>query len=199
MTHPRFRSVHNVRRAMPALCVAVLASAAFHADVMAADKKAPATKAASAPASAKVATQWVKVEDAWVRPTVKGQTATGGFMSLTASQALTLTGFSTPSAGESELHEMVMDGDTMRMHSVEALPLPAGQKVTLRPGPGGQHLMLMDVKKPLTEGQSLTLTLKLKTADGRTLTQDVKVPVKAAAPMMMHGGGMGAGMMRDAR
>jgi periplasmic copper chaperone A len=128
----------------------------------------------------------VKVDAAWVRPTVKGQSATGGFMNLTASQPLTLVGFSTPSASESELHEMVMDGSVMRMRAVDALVLPAGQTVALRPGAGGQHLMLMDLKRSLSEGDEITLTLKLRSADGKILTQDVKVPVKVMTmPMNM--------------
>jgi copper(I)-binding protein len=121
---------------------------------------------------------YVTVENAWVRPMVKGQSATGGFMVLTASQDLTLVGFATAAAGTSELHEMAMDGQVMRMRAIDALKLPAGQAVTLRPG--AHHLMLMDVKQPLKAGEELILTLKLKAADGKALTQDIKVPVKAA-------------------
>lgn len=124
----------------------------------------------------------VKVDGAWIRATVKGQMATGGFMSLTATQPLTLTGFSTSAAGESELHEMTMDGGVMRMRAIESLPLPAGQAVTLRPGAGGQHLMLMGLNQPLKEGDQVQLTLRLRTADGQNLTQDIKVPVRAQKP-----------------
>lgn len=105
-------------------------------------------------------------------------------MSLTASQPLTLVGFSTSAAAESELHEMAMDGDVMRMQAVPSLPLPAGQTVELRPGMGGHHLMLMGLKQQLKEGDEVALTLKLRTADGKTLTQDVKVPVKSGSMTM---------------
>lgn len=127
----------------------------------------------------------VKVDDAWVRATVKGQTASGGFMSLTSSRDLTLIGFSTPAAGQAELHDMVMEGDVMRMRAIDALPLPAGQAVTLKPGPGGKHLMLMDLKRQLKEGEQVLLKLRLRTADGKALTQEVTVPVRrmqATAP-----------------
>jgi periplasmic copper chaperone A len=134
------------------------------------DKAAPKSAAANA--------HYVTVENAWVRPMVKGQSATGGFMVLTASQDLTLVGFATAVARTSELHEMAMDGQVMRMRAIDSLKLPAGQAVTLRPG--AHHLMLMDVKQPLKVGDELTLTLKLKAADGKALTQDIKVPVKAA-------------------
>lgn len=130
----------------------------------------------------------VKVEGAWVRATVKGQSGTGGFMNLTASQALTLTGFSTAAAADSELHEMAMDGGVMRMHAVDSLPLPAGKTVALRPGMGGHHLMLMDLRQQLKEGDEVLLTLKLRTADGKVLTQDVKVPVKSGSMTMAPAG-----------
>ncbi len=124
----------------------------------------------------------VQVADAWVRQAVPGQTATGGFMTLTASRELTLVGFASPAAGETELHDMVMDGDVMRMRAMPSLALPAGQPVALRPGVGGQHLMLMGLKRPLKAGDTLSLTLKLRTPDGKLLKQTVKVPVLATAP-----------------
>jgi len=99
-------------------------------------------------------------------------------MSLTASQDLTLLGFSTSIAGETELHEMVMDGNVMRMRAIESLALPAGQVITLKPGAGGKHLMLMDLKRQLKEGEDITLKLKLRGPDGKIATQEIKVPVK---------------------
>lgn len=137
-----------------------------------------------AKAAAQADSTLVKIDSAWIRATVKGQSGTGGFMNLTASQPLTLVGFSTSVAAESELHEMAMDGDVMRMHAVPSLPLPAGQKVELRPGMDGHHLMLMGLKRQLKEGDEVALTLKLRAADGKTLTQEVKVPVKSGSMTM---------------
>lgn len=122
----------------------------------------------------------VQVEGAWVRATVQGQSGTGGFMRLKSSRDLTLLGFRTPVAGTAELHEMAMQGDVMRMRPVEALPLPAGRSVELKPG--GHHLMLMDLKRPLSAGSTVRLVLKLKAGDGKTLEQAVNVPVRASAP-----------------
>jgi copper(I)-binding protein len=171
----------------------VLSMAQFNLAAAADKKPAPPTTKVSAKVASSSAeqAQLVKVENAWVRPMVKGQTASGGFMVLTASQDLTLVGFATPVAGSSELHEMAMDGTVMRMRAIDALKLPAGQAVTLRPG--AHHLMLMDVKQPLKEGDEVALTLKLKSADGKELTQEVKVPVKAGQMMMGGGPGHGAG------
>lgn len=122
----------------------------------------------------------VQVSGAWIRQAVKGQSGTGGFMQLTSSQPLTLTGFRTPVAASAELHEMAMEGDVMRMRAIDALPLPAGQAVALQPG--GHHLMLMGLKKVLSAGTQVPLTLLLRTSDGRVIQQQIKVPVQAAAP-----------------
>ena len=54
-------------------------------------------------------------------------------------------------AGVAELHEMTMEGTTMKMRAVPGIELPAGKAVELKPG--GYHVMLMDLKQPLLEGQ----------------------------------------------
>ena len=136
--------------------------------------------ATGATTSAPVAAALVSVDGAWVRSTVKGQTATGGFMTLRARQNLTLVGFRSPQSPHAELHEMAMEGDIMRMRAVKSLPLPAGKDVALRPG--GHHLMLMGLTAPLSAGQQITLELLLKDEQGKVLVQGVQVPVSTVAP-----------------
>ncbi len=121
----------------------------------------------------------VKVDDAWVRQAVKGQSGTGGFMTLTSRVPLTLVGFRSPVASSAELHEMSMQGDVMRMRAIDALPLPAGQAVALQHG--GHHLMLTGLKQPLSVGAQVPLTLLLRNGQGQVLKQTIKVPVQAAA------------------
>jgi copper(I)-binding protein len=121
----------------------------------------------------------VLISQAWVRPAVKGQSGTGGFMRLLSPQGGTLLGFESPVAA-AELHEMTMEGDVMRMRPLKALTLPAGQPVDLKPG--SYHLMLMNLKKPLKVGDLVPLTLKLQGLNGKVSTQFMKVPVLTAAP-----------------
>lgn len=128
----------------------------------------------------------VLVQGAWIRATVPGQTATGGFMTLRAQRDLTLVGFRSPAAPHAELHEMAMDGDVMRMRAVAQLPLPAGKDVALRPG--GHHLMLMGLTQALPAGQDVTVELLLKDAQGKTVVQSVKVPVSGKMPAPQPGG-----------
>lgn len=110
-----------------------------------------------------------------------GQDMTAGYMALTASGApRKLVGVSTSAAGSAELHEMKMDGDVMRMRAVDAIELPAGQTVELKPG--GLHLMLMDLKTPLARNTSMPLTLTFEDAQGNRTHEEMKVPVLDQPP-----------------
>ena len=122
----------------------------------------------------------VKVDNAWARATVQGQKATGAFMKLTAPQAIQLVAVSTPVAGVAEIHEMKMDGGVMKMRAVPALDLPANQSVELKPG--SYHLMLMDLKAPLTKDASVSLTLTFKDAKGVESKQQITLPVSTGMP-----------------
>lgn len=122
----------------------------------------------------------VDVRDAWVRTAVPGQSGTGAFMTLTAKDGAKLVGASSPVAGVTEVHEMKMDGDVMRMRAVPALDLPAGKAVQLKPG--GYHVMLMELKQALPKGASVPLTLTLRDAKGKESRVELKLPVAATAP-----------------
>lgn len=137
-----------------------------------------------------VAAQPVQVEGAWTRATVPGQQAGGAFMTLTASEDVQLVGGSSPVAGVTEIHEMVMDGDVMRMRALEGLALPAGQAVELKPG--GLHVMFLELKQPLTEGTQVPLTLQLRDSQGQLSELSLQVPVHALATRgASHDGGHG--------
>jgi periplasmic copper chaperone A len=127
------------------------------------------------------------VKDAWVRGTVAPQKATGAFMQITSVQGGKLVSAQSPVAGVTEVHEMAMDGNVMKMRAVPALELPAGKAVELKPG--GYHVMLMDLKQPLKDGESVLLTLVVEGKDGKRETLELKVPVKAMSatkPMTEH-------------
>ena len=138
--------------------------------------------------------QAVDVKDAWIRTSVQGQKATGAFMTITAKEGAKLMSVSTPVAGVSEVHEMKMDGDIMRMRAVAGgLDLPAGKAVELKPG--GYHVMLMDLKAALPKDSSVPLTLVFKDAKGVQSKIELKVPVSTASPRAKADGG--AAMQMD--
>jgi copper(I)-binding protein len=124
------------------------------------------------------------VKDPWVRGTVAGQKATGMFAQITSASGGKLVSASSPLAGVVEVHEMVMDGNVMKMRAVTGLELPAGKAVELKPG--GYHVMLMDLKQELKSGESVPVTLVIEGAGGKRESVEVKAPVKALADSSGH-------------
>lgn len=119
----------------------------------------------------------------WVRGTVPQQKATGMFVQLTSAQGGRVVAASSPAAGVVEIHEMSMDGNVMRMRAVPTLELPAGKVVELKPQ--GYHVMLMALKKPLKEGDTVLVTLQIEGKDGKRESLKIEAPVRAlggAAP-----------------
>ena len=139
--------------------------------------------ALSAPAAAQVT-----VGDPWVRATVPQQKATGAFMSITAAKGARLVDAKSPVAGVVEIHEMAMENNIMRMRAITGLELPAGKAVELKPG--GYHVMLMDLKGQVKDGDTVPVTLVVEGKDGKRQSVELKVPARtAAAPAMKHGEG----------
>lgn len=135
------------------------------------------------------------VSEAWVRGTVAQQKATGAFFQITSVGGGTLLSASSPAAGVVEIHEMAMEGSTMKMRALpKGLALPAGKAVALQPG--GYHVMLLDLKAPLKAGDKVDLTLVVAGKDGKQETIAVSAPVKALGMAMgaASGAGMAAGM-----
>lgn len=112
----------------------------------------------------------VTVNKAWVRPTVPGQSVAGAYFDITSKHPARLVAARSPVSPDVQIHWMQMDGDVMRMREVSAIDLPKNTTVSLKPG--GYHLMLMQLKKPIQAGQTVPLTLVIETQGKR---QTVKV------------------------
>ena len=119
----------------------------------------------------------VSVKDPWVRATVPAQKATGAFMELSAAQGARLVEARSPVAGVVEIHEMAMVDNVRKRRAIPGLDLPAGTAVELKPG--GYHVMLMDLKGQVKEGQSVPLTLVVEGRDKKRQTVEVKAEVRA--------------------
>lgn len=122
----------------------------------------------------------IRVSDAWARATVAGQTVGGVYMQIISPRAARLVGVTSPLAAAAEVHSMTMDGGTMRMRPVGALDLPAATRVEL--APGGYHIMLFGLKKPLLAGQKVPLTLLIEETGKRMHKIAVKAIVRAGDP-----------------
>lgn len=118
----------------------------------------------------------IAVTDGFARATLPGAPVGGAYLTLHngGTEDDRLVSVSSPAAGRMAIHDMVMEGDTMKMTPLpDGLPLPAGETVTLEPS--GKHLMLMDLTGPLTEGETLDVTLTFERADPVT----VQLPIAA--------------------
>ena len=120
--------------------------------------------------------QEVRVKDAWIRGTVQGQNATGAFMELTGKSNARLVGAASPVAKTVEVHNMTVENGVMKMFPVEGVDLPAGKTVKL--APGGYHVMLMDLQKPLNAGDKVPLKLTFELANKKRETVDLTIDVR---------------------
>jgi copper(I)-binding protein len=129
----------------------------------------------------------VQITNAWARATPGGAQTAAAYVTLEAPGGDRLTGASTPLAQKAEIHTMSMDNGIMKMRPVDGVDLPPGQKVTLKPG--GYHIMLTGLAKPLVEGESFPLDLDFAKAGERQVTVKVE-KVGAMGPPGEAGGTM---------
>lgn len=109
------------------------------------------------------AAQPASVKDAWVRAPAPGQKVAGAYMEITGVTPVWLIAVASPVAARAELHSMTMEGNVMRMRTIEKLELPRGRAVKL--APGGLHIMLIDLKHTLKPGDKVPITLTVLRED----------------------------------
>lgn len=71
-----------------------------------------------------------------------------------------------------ELHETKMDGDVMKMGPISSIEVPAGGSVNLEPG--GKHIMLINLKQPLTPGEKIKLILNFEKSGQKTIEVEIR-------------------------
>jgi periplasmic copper chaperone A len=136
---------------------------------------------------AAAAAQPVAVKDAWVRAPAPGQNIAAAYMELTSKTTMVLVGVSSTSAAAAELHITSMEAGVMKMRPVARVELPGSKTVKL--APGGVHLMLIDLKKPLKPGEKVPLTLTVQRPDASSrsvFTVQAEVRTAAAEPPAPH-------------
>jgi periplasmic copper chaperone A len=120
----------------------------------------------------------------WTRAAGQGQNG-AGYLTLrnTGSTPDRLLAAESPAARVVELHTHIRDGEVMRMRPVNAIALPPGQAVRLEPG--GLHLMLIGLTRPLLRGESVPVTLRFERAGSIELRLSVEA-AGARAPAHHH-------------
>ncbi|GAA1313561.1 hypothetical protein GCM10009591_26300 [Brachybacterium tyrofermentans] len=116
----------------------------------------------------------ISVTDPWVKAADEGMTAAFGTITNGTDADLVLTAVTTPATDMVQLHETTSDGSGgMSMQEKDGgFPLPAGEDLVLEPG--GDHIMLMDLPKPLQPGDTLELTLVFSEGTEHPFTATVK-------------------------
>lgn len=119
----------------------------------------------------------IEVANPQIRATAPGMQATGGYLIITNHGDVDdrLVSATADFAAHVELHEMIQDGDIMRMRRREGgVTVPAGGKVMLRPG--GLHLMLMGLTETMAAGEMRNVTLTFASGHSVTLSAMVMKP-----------------------
>jgi periplasmic copper chaperone A len=140
------------------------------------------------------------VSTPWARATPKGAAAGAGYMTITNKGTApdSVSCVSDDASAQCQIHSMTMEDGVMKMRPVEGgLEIKPGETVTLQPG--GYHIMFVNLKHPLEQGQSVKATLKFEHAGTLDLDYPI-VAIGAPAPGVAAGGGTmmqgaGGGMM----
>lgn len=117
----------------------------------------------------------VTASNAWIRAMAPGQKSAAAYVTLKSSDDAKVVGVSSP-AGKAQLHTSMIMSGVAHMHGLDALALPAGKAVELKPG--GEHVMLMEVARPLRAGDSVPLAVTVVDSKGKRSTLEVKAVVR---------------------
>ena len=122
------------------------------------------------------------ITQAWSRATPSGAKVAGAYVTIEnkGGAADKLIGGSGDVAGRVEIHEMAMDNGVMKMRPLDqGLVIEPGKTVKL--APGGNHMMLLDLKTQLKQGDKVPVTLQFEKAGKVNVSLDVQ-GVGAQAP-----------------
>ncbi len=124
----------------------------------------------------------INIEDAYARATPPKVTTSLIFAEITNSskEDRFIVSAHSQAAGKVELHDVITDGEVMKMRQIKQIKIPAMQTTKLKPG--GLHIMLLNLKQPLKENNNIAVTLTFANGEQKTLTVPVK---KVMAGMKM--------------
>ena len=126
----------------------------------------------------------ITIDQPWARATPPGAKIAAGYLTIrNTGGADRLVSASSPAAEKVETHVTVKDGDVSRMREVKGYAVPAKGKVELTPG--GSHLMLVNIKAPLKEGEKVPLVLRFEKA-GEVKTELAVRSLTATGGEHMH-------------
>ncbi|MCG9659176.1 hypothetical protein C9980_11910 [Vibrio mediterranei] len=125
----------------------------------------------------------IDVNDAYARATPPNATTSAVFATIenTGDKDRVIVEAASQASSVVELHDVIMDGDVMKMRQVKSITVPANGQTTLKPG--SLHIMLLDVEKPMKEGETINVELTFANGEVQVLTVPVK---KVMSGMKKH-------------
>lgn len=128
----------------------------------------------------------LEIGNPWTRATPPSAQSGGGFLTITNKGTTPdrLVAVRSTASNKTEIHEMKMDGNVMRMRELEkGLEIPPGATVELKPG--SYHLMFMELKAPFAKDAKIPATLVFEKAGSIDVELSVAA-MGAASPAMKH-------------
>jgi len=118
------------------------------------------------------------VDNAWLRAGPPNANMLAAYATLTneSDQGITLVGADSDAFGMTEIHRTIEVDGVFKMREQKALPMAAGESLTM--APGGLHIMLMMPKQAIEVGQTVEISLKYETDEGESFDQSIEFPVK---------------------
>lgn len=156
-----------MKRSKPPLILAGLLAAAMNSGI----------------AHAAGAADQITVGDAYIRQVPPGAMATAAFMTIrnTGPREVRVVKASNPASRITELHTHLNEGGVMKMRQVKDIPVPPGGAALLKPG--GLHVMLIEMKSPLKEGDTVPITLGLDDGSSKEISVPVRNPNTGSSSM----------------
>jgi periplasmic copper chaperone A len=115
----------------------------------------------------------LQIDTPWARASIGTARPGAAYVTIrnTGAEADRLVSIKTPAAARPEVHAMEEEGGVMKMRSAGSLDIPPGEEVRLEPG--GMHIMLMKLRQPLKEGDSIPITFIFGEAGEITVTAPI--------------------------
>lgn len=128
----------------------------------------------------------VSVQDPYVRLAPPNAPATGAFMVIknNGDKDIKVLKAENPASKVTELHTHLNEGGVMKMRPVPAIDIKAKGEAVLKPG--GLHVMMIDLKAPMKEGDIVPITLTFDDGSAKKVDAKVVRPMAAGMPMSEH-------------
>ena len=122
----------------------------------------------------------IEIKGAYARASIPNVPNSAAFFVIknNSDKDIAITSANSDVAEKNELHTHIKENEMMKMMKIEKLVVPAKSSLELKSG--GDHVMLMGLKKELKAGDEISLELSFSDGDKKS----IKVPVKDLASTM---------------